>query len=160
MHRPLIIFLLLAVCLLACKSKPNNDQLLKATEAESAKASVIALQQQWVSNFKNRDAAGLANLFTEDAVRMPDNAATTIGRQSLEAAYRQEFSGVWRSKFDILLTTDEVVVAGDYAFARGRDTLTEEKDGKTIETAGKWMATYRRQPDGAWKYFWSTYNNN
>jgi hypothetical protein len=39
-------------------------------------------------------------------------------------------------------------VLGDYGFARGTDTLTQEENGKTVQEISKWMATYRRQPDG------------
>jgi uncharacterized protein (TIGR02246 family) len=118
------------------------------------------VQQQWETAFKKRDAVALANLFTEDCVRMPNGAPTTIGRQALEAAYRKEFADIWKTKFDASIKTDEVVVSGEYAFARGTDTLTQEENGKVVQETGKWMATYRRQPDGSWKYFWSTYNSN
>jgi ketosteroid isomerase-like protein len=91
---------------------------------------------------------------------MPNGGPTTIGRESLEAAYRREFSDIWRTKFSATIKTDEVVVSGDYAFARGTDTLTQEVNGKTVHESGKWMATYRRHANGPWKYFWSTYNSN
>ena len=131
-----------------------------ATDIDSAKAAIRALNQQWESNFKNRDAAGLAALYTEDCIRMPQGGPTTIGRPALEAAYRQEFAEVWQTQFDLVIRTEEVVVAGEYAFARGTDTLTLDHNGQRLEETGKWLATYRRQADGSWLYFWSTYNSN
>ncbi len=160
MHRLSVILILTAIYMLGCQSQASTERSAKTTDAEGDKAAIVKLQQQWEAAFKNRDAAALANLFTEDCVRMPDGATTTIGRQALEAAYRKEFDAIWKKKFDASIKTDEVVVSGDYGFARGTDTLTEEENGKRSQETGKWMAVYRRQPDGSWKYFWSTYNSN
>ena len=131
-----------------------------ATDTECATAAIIVLNQQWETHFTNRDAAGLAQLFTEDCIRMPNGGPTTVGRQALETAYQQEFAEVWQTTFHLAITTDEVVVSGEYAFARGTDTLTVEEHGQHVQETGKWMATYRWQAVGAWRYFWSTSNSN
>ena len=130
------------------------------TDEDRAKAAIAALNREWETNFRNHDPAGLASLYTDDCVRMPNGGATTLGRKALEAAYRQEFADVWNMKSDVSIKTDDIVVMGDYAFARGTDTLTLEDSGKTVQETGKWMATYRREADGAWRYLWSTYNSN
>jgi predicted RNase H-like HicB family nuclease len=62
-------------------------------EIESAKAAIQALNQQWELRFENHDLAGLAALFTEDCVRMPQGGPATVGRSALEAAYRQDLPG-------------------------------------------------------------------
>jgi ketosteroid isomerase-like protein len=51
------------------------------------------------ANNKNREAAGLAGLFTDDCVRMPDSGPATTGREALESAYRREFAAVWNTRF-------------------------------------------------------------
>ncbi|HKZ77987.1 MAG TPA: SgcJ/EcaC family oxidoreductase [Pyrinomonadaceae bacterium] len=159
MFRFLVVLGVVAFGLLACKpaetTKSNTPD-----ETAVAKRAIMTLNKQWETLFKNRDPAALANLFTDDCVRMPDGGATTVGRQALEAAYRQEFADIWKTEFSASIFTDQIEVAGEFAFARGTDTLSQVDNGKLKQQTGKWMATYRKQPDGSWKYFWSTYNSN
>lgn len=137
---------------------------MSANEAdiESAKAAIQALNQQWEINFENHDAAGLVALFTEDCVRMPQGGPATVGRPALEAAYRQDFAEVWKTQAKVRLNAEEVIISGEYAFARGTDTLVQVQDGRQVldgET-GKWLFIFHRQPDGTWKYHWSTFNTD
>jgi len=131
-------------------------------DIESAKGAIQALNQQWEINFENHDAAALADLFTEDGVRMPQGGPATVGRPALEAAYRRDFAEVWKTQAKVMLKAEEVIISGEYAFARGVDTLVQDQDGRQVldgET-GKWLFIYRRQPDGTWKYHWVTFNSN
>jgi uncharacterized protein (TIGR02246 family) len=134
----------------------------KEADIESAKAAIQALNQQWEINFENHDAAGLVALFTEDCVRMPQGGPATVGRPALEAAYRQDFAEVWKTQAKVRLNAEEVIISGEYAFARGANTLVQAQDGRQVldgET-GKWLFIFRRQTDGTWKYHWSTFNTN
>jgi uncharacterized protein (TIGR02246 family) len=135
---------------------------MSATKAdiESAKAAIEALNQQWEMNFENHDLAGLAALFTEDCVRMPQAGPATVGRRALEAAYRQDFAEVWETKAKVRLNAEEVIISGEYAFARGSDTLIQDQEDRQLEETGKWLFIYRQQQDGTWKYHWITFNSN
>ena len=93
---------------------------------------------------------------------MPQGSPATVGRPALEAAYRQDFAEVWKAQAKVRLNAEEVIISGEYAFARGSDTLIQDQDGRQLldgET-GKWLFIYRRQPDGTWKYHWITFNSN
>ena len=134
----------------------------KEVDIESAKAAIQALNQQWEINFENHDLAGLVALFTEDCVRMPQGGPATLGRPALEAAYQQDFAEVWKTQAKVRLNAEEVIISGEYAFARGADTLVQVQDGRQVlggET-GKWLFIFRRQTDGTWKYHWITFNSN
>jgi len=130
----------------------------KEAEIESAKVTIQALNQQWEKAFEDHNLAGLVALFTEDCVRMPQGAPATVGRPALEAAYRQDFAEVWKTGAKVRLNAGEVIIAGEYAFARGADTLNQ--DGKQVGETGKWLFVYRQQPDGTWKFHWVTFNSN
>ena len=132
----------------------------KDADIESAKAAIQALNQQWEINFENHDAADLAALFTEECVRMPQGGPATVGRPALEAAYRQDFAEVWKTQAKVRLNAEEVIISGEYAFARGADTLVQGQDGRQVEETGKWLFVYRQQPNGTWKYHWITFNGN
>lgn len=159
MFRLLFVLSVIAAGSFACKPAETTKSN-KPDETAIAKRAIMALNKQWETLFKGRDPAGLANLFADNCVRMPNGGATTIGKQALEAAYRQEFADIWKMEFSASIFTDEIVVAGEYAFARGTDILSQQENGKLIQQNGKWMATYVKQPDGSWKYLWSTYNSN
>lgn len=131
---------------------------VKEAEIESAQAAIQALNQQWERNFENQDAAGLAALFTEDCVRMPQGGPASAGRSALEAAYRRDFAEVWKTQAKVRLNAEEIVISGEYAFARGADTLIQ--DGRQVGETGKWLFVYHRQPDGTWKFHWVTFNSN
>ena len=93
---------------------------------------------------------------------MPQGGPATVGRSALEAAYLRDFAEVWKAQGKVSLNAEEVTVSGEYAFARGADTLVLDQDGRQVldgET-GKWLFVYRRQPDGAWKFHWVTFNSN
>ena len=130
----------------------------KEAELESAKAAIQRLNGQWETDFENHNAAGLVALFTEDCIRMPQGGAATVGRLALEAAYRRDFAEVWKTQSKVRLNAEEIVRAGEYAFARGADTLIQ--DGRQVGETGKWLFVYRREPDGAWKFHWITFNSN
>src|SRR5437016_3455512 len=121
------------------------------------KAAIVALGNAWAERFNAHDAKGLADLFTDDCVRMPNEAKTTIGRKALADAYQVEFAEVWKTDATVKITTEEVVLAGNYAFGRGADTTTQHTNGKATSETGKWMAICRRESTG-WKFYWSTYN--
>ena len=132
----------------------------KESDIESAKTAIQALNQQWEIHFENHDAAGLVALFTEDCVRMPQGGPATVGRPALEAAYRQDFAEVWKTQGKVMLNAEEIIISGEYAFARGADTLVQVQEDRQVEETGKWLFVFRRQPDGAWKYHWITFNSN
>src|SRR5215211_1965677 len=114
----------------------------KEADIESAKAAIRELNRQWEVNFENQDPAGLAALFTEDCVRMPQSGPATVGRPALEAAYRQDFAEVWKTQAKVRLSAEKVIISGEYAFARGTDTLVQDQDGRQVGKTGKWLFVF------------------
>jgi len=133
---------------------------VEEADIESAKAAIQALNQEWETNFANHDTASLVALFTEDCVRMPQGGHATVGRPELEAAYRRDFAEVWKTGAQVRLNPGQVIIAGEYAFARGADTLVQVQEDRQVGQTGKWLFVYRRQPDGTWKFHWITFNSN
>ena len=132
----------------------------KEAEIERAKAAIQALIQRWELSFENHDAAGLIALFTEDCVRMPQGGPATMGRPALEAAYRQDFAEVWKTQAKVRLNAEELIISGEYAFARGVDILLQVQGDRQVEETGKWLFVFRRQADDTWKFHWIIFNTN
>jgi ketosteroid isomerase-like protein len=94
----------------------------------------------------------LLSLVTDDVVFLPPNAPAINGRRAVEAMYRAFFAQF--SKVEQMAVTEELEIAGEWAYAWGSEslTLTPQAGGPPVVLAGKGMTILRRQKDGAWKF--------
>lgn len=62
----------------------------------------------------------------------------------------------------MVVTTKEVIVSGDWAFAHGvyTDESTPKAGGKTAYTDGKFLTVFKRGPDGKWRIYADTSSSN
>ncbi len=102
------------------------------------------------------DWAGWAATCTEDAVLMPPDHAVVEGRAAIEA---------WLERFcriqEWSATVEAVGGSGDFAFTRGGTApMTVEVEGVPTSTSVKWLAVFRKQPDGIWKMVADMWNAN
>jgi uncharacterized protein (TIGR02246 family) len=98
-------------------------------------------------NAGNVDA--FVGVFSEDAVQMPPNAPANAGKAAIRA-----WIGGFLTPFNVqfALEVEEVQVAGDWAFERGRYQLraTPKAGGDGFSDAGKYITIYQKQPDNTW----------
>jgi uncharacterized protein (TIGR02246 family) len=96
------------------------------------------------------DPDAAANLFTSDAVQMPPNGPANAGRERIRAWNR-----AFLETFDVqfALTVDEVHVAAEWAFERGRYSvaLAPKPGGPALRDEGKYVTIYQAQTDGTWR---------
>lgn len=106
------------------------------------------LHAAWIDAVNAGDLPRLLGWLAEDAVLLnPD--APLVGRD----AFAAQFAGALRDiRFRCTSEVNEVLVSGDLACARCRDTVTvsPHASDETTRFAGDRMAIYRRQPDGRW----------
>ena len=96
------------------------------------------------------DAEAFAALFTKDAIVMPQGAPAIVGREAILAGERQgnsEFAS------EITINPVEVVIAGDWAFARTelKGTKTPLKGGKPVPVDAKELVIFRHRDAEGWK---------
>lgn len=107
-----------------------------------------ALHAAWMQAVNAGDLARLLALMTEDVVLLSPGQPP-VGRDGFAAAF---LGG--HARFDLRCTSEleEVVVSGDLACTRCRDTLalTPRSGGGATALAGHRITVYRRQPDGRW----------
>jgi uncharacterized protein (TIGR02246 family) len=92
------------------------------------------------------DWDSFVQLYTEVALIMAPNAPIIKGRDAI----KQMFSAFTIIEFNSELI--EVDGCGEFACGRGKHSWTFEAEGmkEPASDSGKWVATWRKQPDGKW----------
>jgi uncharacterized protein (TIGR02246 family) len=106
------------------------------------------LHVTWIEAVNAGDLARLLALMTDDAVLL-NPGEEPLGR----AGFPDKFAGAHRQlRIHCTSELEEVVVAGEVAYTRSRDSLTlsPREDGEAMQLAGYRMTIYRKQPDGHW----------
>ena len=119
-------------------------------DVEADAAAINRLLDEDTTALNAGDAVGLVALYTEDVVLMPPDELAVIGKEARRAFLQTFFD---QYTLELARSTEEVVVADDWAFARSTQTstLTPKDGGEPIERSGKVIHIYQRQPDGSWK---------
>lgn len=86
----------------------------------------------------------------EDIVMMAPNMPAVTGADNTMQAMRAFFDTF---NVQIQYDTEEIVVAGGWAFDRGiyKQRLTPKQGGQDLVESGKYLWVYRRDANGAWK---------
>ena len=149
----LIVFFLgiaiLSIC--ACAEKIDTEADIEA---------VKNLTEEYDAAINSGDLDSWVSLYTDDAVRMPPNSPALVGKDAIRSVMQSSFE---KFTFDIKETAEEVIVAGDWAFARGTYTytITPKAGSEPIgDDSGKWMAFHKCQPDGSWKIYRNIWNSD
>jgi uncharacterized protein (TIGR02246 family) len=117
--------------------------LAQGDDAE-AREVVEGVKQQWVDLVSQQDAAGLAQLFTEDGQFFYEGGVTE-GREALEEMFGTFFdSGLVESSVPV----SEAWLLGDTAFAVGEATNVDAQG----EFSGNFLEIFK-QEDGEWKIY-------
>lgn len=102
------------------------------------------------------------SLWSADGRQMPPDAPARVGIETIREAMEPVFSNM-NLEFD-LVSIDESRVHGDLALTRCTYSLsaTPKEGGESIEVMpdGKALTLYERQPDGAWRIAYDSFNAN
>ena len=131
----------------------------EGTNLEIDTAAINDIESQFSSCVNDGDVDRCMSLWTEDAVRMPPNEPTNIGKDQIRVAMKGVFD---QFTLDLDSTNEEVEVAGDWAFSRGTYTVaqTPKEGGQPVFFDGKYITILQRQADGSWKIHRDIYNFN
>jgi uncharacterized protein (TIGR02246 family) len=126
-------------------SKPQNNSAMHATDVTE----ITSLLTQYEAALNASDTKAVLALYAEDGVFMPSEAPTSIGHEAVAGAYNFVFSQI---KLSIKFSIDEIVPAGDVAFARtiSRGQVTVLEPGITAPEENRELFVFKRE-DGDWK---------
>ncbi len=132
----------------------------ETAETEADVEAINSLRDDFIALDNASDAAGLASLYTNEAVLMPPNEAAVTGNQAIESWSQTSFDQFTTS--ELTLAPDEVEVVGDWAFERGTYmiALTPKADCEPMEDRGKYIVILRKQVDGSWKMAHDIWNSD
>ncbi len=146
--RKAVSFLAAALLISACQSKDSGSQVSAQSDA-SAQEEIRTLLFAYRDALNASDASAALALYTTDGVFMPSGAPTSAGTEQVKGAYEFVFSNI---QLSIEFSIDEIVVNGDYAFARttSKGTTLIHATGETIPEENRELFVLRKV-NGAWK---------
>ena len=117
-----------------------------------------AMSEQAAEAWEAGDLKTFAGFFTNDAIWMPPGAAPLQGRDAWWASLESGWNEA--TPLEVSVTSEEIVVIGDWAFERHlvSEVVIEEPGGEQTQYYDKAIWILRRQEDGAWKiarYIWN-----
>ncbi|OAP34602.1 hypothetical protein AU381_25095 [Sinorhizobium glycinis] len=126
--------------------------------AQTAQASIEANNAEFVAKFAAKDAKGLAQHYTEDAVAFPPNENRVAGRESVQKMWQ---SWIDAGLTDLTLKAAQVEESGNLAYEEGTYSIKiPGKDGKTSEEIGKYIVVWKKGDDGEWRLHRDIWNTN
>ena len=142
----------LLILLAACQNKTevqsnisNEDTMEQTTE----KTAIEKLLFSYRDALNTSDVNKVFPLYTNDGVFMPSSAPSAIGQEQVKAAYEFVFSQI---QLNIEFYIDEIVVNGDYAFARttSKGTTLIHANKQTVAEENRELFVLQKT-NGQWK---------
>ncbi|MFN8343890.1 MAG: SgcJ/EcaC family oxidoreductase [Spirosomataceae bacterium] len=95
------------------------------------------------------DVSKVLTLYTSDGVFMPSNAPSAVGQEQVRGSYEFVFKTI---QLNIEFFIDEIVVNGDYAFARttSKGTTLIHANGQTVPEENRELFVLQKL-NGEWK---------
>lgn len=152
----IVALLALAACTTKEARRPDTAAPATATLAGSPAPDVAAVRQaietanaRFDSAAVKGDTAALAGFYADDAVLMMSNEPAARGH----APIAKSFAAMGMKMSEFKLTTQDVIVSGDYAIETGSYALagTPPKAAKPVHDVGKYLVVWKKQADGSYK---------
>jgi len=159
-----LLFLSISALMLAsCEARrePASGVADDNAVTVDTKADEGAIRQQvtrWLQLVAAKDAAGIAQFYTEDGAVMPPNAPIAKGHASIQKTWASMMSS---PGFDLTFAPEEIVLSssGDMALDRGTYRLTIASSGRPQTDTGKYVVVWRKV-DGEWKAAADIFNSD
>jgi uncharacterized protein (TIGR02246 family) len=115
-----------------------------------AEAGIKQFNETVMAAFRNKDAAAMAALWTENTRFLPPGGDIIMGPAGVEAVWQTSFD---QGAYDLDLESVEIRSLGDgVAYEIGRSIVrVRTTDGSSIEVPGKSVCIFRREADGIWR---------
>ena len=132
---------------------------MNTVNGEDVAKIIHAMDEEFMRNLAARDVKQLtANFYAEDAQFLPANHPAIVGRLAIQQALEALLA---TGLHKLVLRTDKIEVAGDFAYETGKHQMTiKTPSGAEIHDEGKYLVVYRRQQDGQWRAVADIFNSD
>jgi uncharacterized protein (TIGR02246 family) len=120
----------------------------------AVQAAIAAVNENFMAAFNRRDAAGLADFYTENGQLLPTGSDFVTGRAAIQAFWQASMD---RGRKTVRLEIVEAEGHGDTAIEIGKYTLSWEA-GNVIDR-GKYVVIWK-QEGGQWKLHRDIWNSS
>lgn len=143
-----MLLVVLASCQNETKNQSNNSTQ-KTMEQSTEKLAIEKLLFSYRDALNSSDVNKVLPLYTNDGVFMPSNAPSAIGQEQVKVSYEFVFSQI---QLNIEFYIDEIVVNGNYAFARttSKGKTLIRANGETVPEENRELFVLQKT-NGQWK---------
>ena len=115
------------------------------------RAAIAALRDAWMAAVASGDSEALRDLLTEDYEVWANAAPPIVGIDGAIAAMRGALA---RFRVEQRFDAIETIVAGDWAFERGTESMrvTPLAGGESHDASQRALLVLRRGADGRWRF--------
>ncbi|HWN81073.1 MAG TPA: DUF4440 domain-containing protein [Candidatus Udaeobacter sp.] len=141
---------------LACA--PKAEAPAPAADTAALAKALTQLDDDWSKAAGVKDIERVASFYAEDAIAYPPSAPAAVGHAAAKQVWASYFAD---STFAISWKTDhaEVAKSGDLGFTAGTyEASWRGADGNQATQKGKYLCTWKQQPDGSWKAIHDMWN--
>lgn len=123
---------------------------LAPAAAQAMDPAIDRLAVDWAAAFHQGDAKTLAGFYTDDAVRISQEAGTVIGRAAIEKEFATNFAGPWKGSKITIKVGNTYPIGTDVAVSEGTwEVSGTDADGQPITADGYFVNTLVKKAD-AW----------
>lgn len=147
---PVALFILAASCQNQTENQlinnnRNKTEMMTTTEKQAIEKMLFSYRDALNAS----DVAQVLPLYTQDGVFMPSNGPSAIGQEQIKGSYEFVFKTI---QLHIEFFIDEIIVHGDYAFARttSKGTTLIHANGQTVPEENRELFVLQKV-DGLWK---------
>ena len=153
---------LASLLVLGCSASDRSASVAQSG-APADRAAVQAAIDAQLATFRDAmikgDTAGMASIYTEDAIVMPPNTPVVRGRAAMNAMNAGMFASI--SVTDMKFATSDLILTGDYAIETGSYQMTiKPKNAPQLVDDGKYISIWQKQADGSWKMIRDIFNSD
>ncbi|MDA2923507.1 SgcJ/EcaC family oxidoreductase [Acidobacteria bacterium AH-259-L09] len=148
-HLSLLVLVSLVVLTACAPAGPTEAESEAAMQADID--ALDQLRSDYEAAYNAQDAAAVAGFYTDDAVRSLPNQEPTSGRDAIQSNLQATLD---QAEAEISIPSEEIQVAGDWAFGAGTYSLKltpKEEGGEATARNGSYIVILKRQADGCWK---------
>jgi ketosteroid isomerase-like protein len=147
--------LIAGLTLAACQPRETETAL----DADYGAPDFASMNEAYAAATNAGDAEAMGMLYAVDAVSMPPNASSLVGRAAIVADAAEDFATMTAN---LSSSTEGHYLMGDMAVDWGTYLFTGAlKDSDiTFTQEGKYVAIWQLQPDGSWQIVRDIWNSN